>query len=49
MAGDKYSSCGETWQERRAKKLRKKKESMAQHGKWLIKVYKYADEKRVKK
>ena len=38
-----------TRQERREKKLRKKKEHIAQHGKGLTKIYKDAVEKRAGK
>jgi hypothetical protein len=39
---------GETRQEKRAEKLRKKKAKIKQHGKGLIKIYKDAVEKRGK-
>jgi hypothetical protein len=39
---------GETRQERREKKLKKKKEHVPQHGKSLARVYKNAVEKRSK-
>jgi hypothetical protein len=40
---------GDTRQERREKKLRKKKEKIPQHGKGLGQVYRDAIEKRTKK
>lgn len=39
----------ESRQERREKKLRKKREHIAQHGKAIAKIYKDAVEKRTKK
>jgi hypothetical protein len=41
-------NSGETRQEKRAEKLRKKKAKIKQHGKGLIKIYKDAVEKRGK-
>jgi len=43
------NESAETRQERREKKLEKKRERMAQHGKGLAKVYKAVVEKRAKK
>jgi hypothetical protein len=40
---------GETRQERRERKLRKKKERIAQSGKGLVKIYRDAVLKRMKK
>ena len=48
MADARNSPEIETRQDRRAKKLRKAKERMAQHGKGLAQVYKNAVEKRAK-
>ncbi|MBI2829781.1 MAG: hypothetical protein HYX81_01335 [Chloroflexi bacterium] len=45
MPKDKSS---ETRQERREKRLRKKRERMPQHGKGLAQVYKQAVEKKLK-
>jgi len=39
---------GETRQERREKKLRKKQERIAKHGKGLAQIYRNAVEKRLK-
>lgn len=48
MADKKERELIETRQERREKKLRKKQEHIAQHGKSLAKIYKNATEKRAK-
>lgn len=43
------SSEKETRQEKREKKLRKKKEHVSQHGKGLLKIYRDAIQKRLKR
>lgn len=43
------NESAETRQERREKKLKKKRERIPQHGKSLAKVYKNVVEKRAKK
>lgn len=45
----KPENSGETRQERREKKLRKKRERIPQHGKSLARIYREAVEKRGKK
>jgi hypothetical protein len=49
MAENESVDHGETRQERREKKLRKRQERIAKHGKGLAQMYKDAVEKRLKK
>ena len=48
MADAEFDNSPETRQERRARKLRKKKERIAQSGKGLVKIYHDAVLKRMK-
>jgi hypothetical protein len=48
MANADFDGSQETRQERRERKLRKKKERIAQSGKGLVKIYKDAILKRMK-
>ena len=48
MANIEQDNTPETRQERRERKLRKKQERIAQHGKSLVTIYRNAIEKRIK-